>query len=264
MTVHLRMHPRADEIVRRALGALLGDRDQRLHELVVGVDEVHERVAIALAHVDAHQALAPALHLPPHGLGVADQPTGETCGQLTRQRVDDLHPPAGNDLVEQLGDQRRDLRLARGDRGTGEVALHEHPLLTVPRVVLGDHVDLVGRPDRPVAHAAHEHAAAALDLLQVAVTGDAPQAVAVIAVDGLVGPHPGERRVHPFRVLVQVRVEEVEGRPIGGRAHPAIEPQCERQCRAMCRAMCRVRGACQGRVSGARVRGACRPNGSSG
>ncbi len=147
-------------------------------------------------------------------LGKPEQPGGEPGGELARQRTDDLHLVAGGERgVDQFGGERGDLRLALADRLAGEHRLHEHPLLAVARIVLGDHVDLGRRPQRPVAEAGHEHRRSALDVHQVGVARDPPQPVAIVAVHRLVRPHP---RPHVVRVaLIQLGVEQVGDEAIG-------------------------------------------------
>ena len=213
LTLDLGMQPHRDQIIGGAsiccgLGQLvLGHLAEAAHELHVRVHELHERVAVALAHVDAHQPLAPALDLVPHGLGVAEQAGGEPGRQLAGDRVDQLALAIGDDGVEQLGHECVDLGPPIGHFGTSELVLHEHALLTVSGIVLSDHVDLVGRPDRAVALSADEHAAAALDLHDVGVAGDAPQAVAPISIHRFVGPHPRPRVVRVR--AVELGVEQI-------------------------------------------------------
>ena len=196
------VHPGADEVVRWATSALGGHGHEGLDELHVRVDEFREGRSVAFAHVDAHQSFAPTLQLGPHVLGIPEQTTGEACGELTGDSVDDFHLTCVDNGSEQLGGERSDLGVPLLDRRMGEVALHEQPLLTMARVVLGDHVDLLRRPDSAIALTREEHHAATLDVAQVGVTGDAPQPVAFVAVDRFVGAHPGEGLVHADAIAV--------------------------------------------------------------
>ena len=91
--------------------------------------------AVALAHVDAHQPLAPTLHVAPHALGVAEQLARETSRQLAAERLDDFGLRAGGERVDELGDHRLDGGLALRHRGRSEIALHQQPLLVVTRIV---------------------------------------------------------------------------------------------------------------------------------
>ena len=211
------VHPCTDQVVGGATDPLTSKWHQRLHELGVGLDEITHHLLVTIAHVGAHQPLAPALHLRPHRLGVPEQPAGEPCGQLPRQRLHDLDRVLLRQGVDQLGRERLDLGPAPADRCAGELALHQHSLLAVPRVVLGDHVDLVCSRHGTVRMVAGEHAAASLDVLQVAVASDSNQRVAVIAIHGLVRPHPTERGMHAVAVLVEGGVEQIEGRALSVR-----------------------------------------------
>jgi len=141
---------------------------------------------IALDHVGSHESLAPRLQLRPGILREAEQTTGGARRQLTGQRADDLDvaTAAGLDRGQQLVDQRGDLRCATRDRLLREFGLNQHSLLTVPRIVLGDHV-----------------------LHDVRVSRHRPQIVFLIAIDGLVCTHP---RPYVVRIaLIQRRVQKV-------------------------------------------------------
>ena len=207
--------PLADQILPDgATGPLPGDPAESRRELDVGLDEVDERRPVTLAHVGAHQALAPRLDLRPHLLRVTEQLARQPRGELAGQRADDLHPArtaVERDTecgIDQLGGQRVDLRASSGDGRPGERGLHDHSLLTVTWIVAGDHVRLPRRPQGAIALPGHEDRAAPLDLLHVGMPGDAPEPVAVIAVHGLVGPHP---RPHVVRVAaIQLRIEQVD------------------------------------------------------
>ena len=218
-----------DTVLIRSLAETQTNKGQfaeAAHELHVRVHELGERVAVAFTHVDAHQPLAPTLDIAPRFLGIAEETSRQACWQLTRDCVDQLaiaDDSTGStivgitdDGVDQLRHQGVDFGSPIGNLGTGELVLHQHSLLTMARVVLGDHVDLVRRPHRPVSLSAEEHVAAPLDLHDVGVTGDTPQAVAVVAVHRLVGTHPGPRVV--WVAAVEVGIEKIDDEPVSRRA----------------------------------------------
>ena len=208
LAIDFGVQPQRDQVVGRAGHLLLCDLAKGTDELHVGVDEVGEDAAVALAHVDAHQPFAPTLEFAPHGLGIAQQSTRESGWQLARDCVDEFAFADVDDVVDEFGDKRIDLGATIADSRAGELVLHEHALLAMPRIVLSDHVDLVGRPDSAIALTAEVHAAAPLNLHQIGVTGDAPQAVAMVAIDRFVGAHP---RIRVVRIRsVELWVEKID------------------------------------------------------
>ena len=116
-------------------------------------------------------------------------------------------PDAHHHVVDDLGRQGLDLGMSFLDRPLGERRLDEHPLRTVPRIVLGDHVRLRRRPDRSVSLTGQEDGGAPLDVHEIGVARDAPQAVARVAVHRLVRPHPAPHVV--WVAPVQLGIEQV-------------------------------------------------------
>ena len=178
---------------------------------------MHLAGRVARDRVDAHHPLGPRLEVAPAVLREAEQVGREAARELARRAASTTSiSPSVGDGVEQLG--RRSLRrnglVARGALGR-EPAGHERALLGVPRVVLGDHVVLLGRPQRPVALAADEHLGPALDVDEVGVPGDADEPGRRVAVHRIVGPQPRERLVHAVEVGVEALVEQIRLRVHG-------------------------------------------------
>ena len=212
--IDLGMQPERNEIVGGAGHLVLGDLAERSDEFHIRVDELNEGVPVALAHINAHEALAPTLEFTPHRLGITEQATREPRWQLTGQRIDQLALTRVDNVIDQLGDKCIDLSASISNGCSRECVLHQHALLAMARIVLRNHVDLVGCPNRAVALAAEIHAAAPFDLHQIGVSGDTPQPVAMVSIDRLVGSHPRERIVGI--TAVELRVKQIDNQAIVG------------------------------------------------
>ena len=164
--------------------------------------------------------------------GKPEQVGGEPRRELGGEVVDHLEPPLRR-LTASMSSSMRDWRngLVLLDGPGREPPADEAALLEVLRVVEGDHVRLLHPDVGPVGARRREHVAAALDVEQVGVAGDRPEAVGVVAVDGCLAAGPGEEVVHPVEVDPPRRVEQVGGAGVG-RGHGRTVPGTRRGQRA--------------------------------
>ena len=139
--------------------------------------------------------------------------------------------PCVADGVDELVDPRLEERLVLLHGPGREPPADEPALLEVLGIVEGDHVRLLHPDVGPVGAPRGEHVAAPLDVDQVGVAGDGPQAVGLVAVHGCFAAGPGEEVVHPVEVGPPGRVEQVGGAGVD-RAHGRTVLRTRRRQRA--------------------------------